>query len=154
MASSLAGTTDLSALTADYIVGSALDVIRFTAQAGVARCAWIYLPTVDDSVSTVYLAAYDTDNGGNPSTLLGTATLAAPIVGWNNAVLDSPITLDAGETLWIGAVSPTGNLSVLDTAQCDVASSVREDRPVTIPPPTFTQSTTFPACNMGVYLGP
>jgi len=156
VASPLIGTSDVSGLMNDYISQGALDVIRFTTKdAGTARCAWLYVQAIEPQVSSVFVGAYDLDVSGNPSKLLATASLSAPPkVGWNAAVLDSPLTLDAGQQLWIGAVSPTGNLPVLDTTQCSASNAVREDQPVTFPPSTFVQTATFPACDMGVYLGP
>jgi len=156
VASKLIGTDSLSAMSNDYISQGALDVIRFTTQTpGVARCAWLYVQALEPLVSAVYVAAYDMDSSGNPTKLLATASLPTPPkVGWNSAVLDSPLTLDAGRALWIGAVSPTGNLPVVDTNQCSATNSVREQQPVTLPPATFQQTATFPACDMGIYLGP
>jgi len=156
VATPLIGSNDLSPLTNDYISQGALDVIRFTSQGGgVARCAWLYVQAIDPQVSSVFVAAYDMDGLGNPSNRVATASLSAPPkVGWNSATLDAPLKLDAGQALWIGAVSPTGNLPVLDTNQCSAANSVREQQPVTVPPAKFVQTATFPACDMGIYLGP
>jgi hypothetical protein len=149
----LVGTNDLSGLGPDYISQRSLDVIRFTTTTpGVAKCAWIYLP--QGGVLPVYIAAYSLDNGGNPSQLLAQASLANVQIGWNSAVLDSPLTLTANETLWIGALSPSAGIPILDTTTCPAANAVREDGDLSSLPTTFVQSKTFMPCNMGLYLGP
>jgi hypothetical protein len=155
VATPLVGTADLTGLTPDIVSAGSLAVFRFDASAGVARCAWIYVSSSGTSVSSVFLAAYDLDDAGEPSKLLATGTLSSVSVGWNSAPLDHALTFDAGAPLWIGALSPTGSLPILDTSyDGGCQPRTREDTPLAFPPPTFDVKSTFPPCNMGIYLGP
>jgi hypothetical protein len=152
VATPLAGTANLTGMKADNISSGSVDLIQFTATAGTARCAWIYVTSLPQNLSTVYLTVYDHDSNGNPTSLLATATLPNVIIGWNNAVLDSPLALTANQHVWIGALSPTDSLPIQDSTQC--TGTLREDHPVAVPPQNFVQTGTFNTCNLAIYIGP
>lgn len=150
----LIGSSDIGSMIQDYVAATGLDVFRMFAQsAGVARCAWIYVDAPNPAVTVVYVATYSLDDAGAPSKLLATAKIDNPIPGWNTAALDTPITLASSESLWVGPLSPAGDLHVRDT-ESGCGFPMQEDIPLAVPPSTFSSKKTYPTCAMGLFLAP
>jgi hypothetical protein len=61
------------------------------------------------AATTMIAGLYANSATGHPGTLLGRGTLSGPVAGtWNNVALANPVSVTAGEVLWIALLSPAG----------------------------------------------
>ena len=91
------------------------EAFTFTAaRTGQADSISLYVDA-GSSATSVVLGLYAT-NGGHPGSLLASATMSSPSVGWNTAVLSAAPSLSAGEAYSIAVVGFGGQLVFRDTS--------------------------------------
>ena len=79
-----------------------------TASGTVSRLS-IYLDA-GSTASTVIVGLYANNNAtNNPGSLLGQATITAPVAGaWNTVTLPTPVAVASGTPYWLTVLAPTG----------------------------------------------
>jgi hypothetical protein len=99
---------------ADSLASGQTEAWPFTATAtGSAATAALYLDS-SSTASGVLLGLYS-DNSGAPGTLLATATISAPVSGWNSATFSSPPSITSGTNYWIAVLGTgTGQVVIRD----------------------------------------
>lgn len=153
----LVGTNDISKTFEDGLSLDVFDTYGYVAvRAGVARCAWLYVSAVP-SASAFGLAVYgDIAATTDPGPLLARARMTSVVVGWNVALLDKPVTVAVGQTLWLGfsAEGEGGAVRPLTGCATPLSNHVGEGLGG-VPRDPFALVDEYPAnCNAAAYLTP
>jgi hypothetical protein len=154
----LLGSDVIAGKGSDGTPNGATDATGFTAaKAGVAQCAWFWVENIQDASGgmDVSFGVYTNGAGDSPDTLIAKATLKSVVPGWNKAPLDVPVTLSAGEDLWIGITPSTGAVGERVSGTCGPRLYEHADSTDPTLPTKFKVDATFTdTCSMTAYIGP
>jgi glucose/arabinose dehydrogenase len=108
----VAGTNVIGATGSDATTGRA-EVYRTTASAN-ARVTSIALRLAPTNTASAVVLGLYADSGGQPTTLLASGRINAPVAGaWNEVAISNGPTLTAGTPYWIGLLNPSDATGVL-----------------------------------------
>jgi hypothetical protein len=122
----IAGSKDTAPLTDSTVPATTIDGYGYYG-GGIAvisaTCVRIYLAAITNA-PMVRIGVYSNGASG-PDDRRARATLMSPVVGWNVAPLDKPVSIGPGTAIWIGVVPSAGSIAIKVASNCSGPTSRR-----------------------------